>query len=207
MNKDCQPSPTVRKRSRVKHGTKTAQLEEKLEGLVELLKSAAQTSQVGLPSSANFTGTPTLPPLNDVFGSCTSGPGAPGPLSKEHFKNGPQLPIPTPPGSYSTPRSVRTATPHVWEILPQEAEEYLNMFRSQHTRFLPLIFIPAATTAIELQQSRPYLWHSILTVCTKSTLQQRTLAEEFRVMLGEAAFVEGTRTLDLLLAVIVYASW
>lgn len=206
MRKDCHPSPAVRKRTRVKPSTKTAQLEEKLEGLVELLKSATQPPQKVTPPIIPFSGPPTLPPLNDTATNCYHAPLTVNPVPREPFRAVIQY-APTPPASNHSPRSATTSTPNLWEPSAREAEEQLNLFRTQYIPFLPFINIPAETTVQELQQSRPFLWHSILTLCSKSTLQQRACANEFRAVLGREAFVEGTKNVDLLLAVLVYASW
>ena len=49
MNKECQSAPAIRKRRPVTKTpiTKTARLEEKLDGLISLLQSAAQSLPVG----------------------------------------------------------------------------------------------------------------------------------------------------------------
>lgn len=61
--------------------------------------------------------------------------------------------------------------------------------------------------AYQLCQESPILWLSIMTVASTRSLQQGALSKEVRGVFGREAYVEGTRNMDLLLAILVYATW
>jgi len=93
------------------------------------------------------------------------------------------------------------------EPSPEDAESYLNKFRTNFVKHLPFIVISPSVTAHQLRQERPILWVCIMTVASSNSTQQIVLSKEVRGILGREAYVEGTRNMDLLLAVLVYAAW
>jgi hypothetical protein len=46
-----------------------------------------------------------------------------------------------------------------------------------------------------------------MTVASSNSTQQISLSKEVRGILAREAFVEGTRNMDLLFAILVYATW
>ncbi|KAH8593547.1 hypothetical protein B0O99DRAFT_626565 [Bisporella sp. PMI_857] len=165
MEKECQPSPPVRKRrtAKDKMPSRTSKLEEKLDGLVQLL---AQTN-----GGVNTIAIHSLP----------------------------------------TPESSSGSTPIVlsgsMQLQMEDAEIYLNRFQTQFAKNLPCIIIPPTTTAQQLRKERPILWLSIMAVASHHPSQQLAISRELRETFGREAFVEARPSLDLLLAVLVYASW
>ncbi|KAF7953725.1 uncharacterized protein EAE97_001124 [Botrytis byssoidea] len=71
----------------------------------------------------------------------------------------------------------------------------------------PFINIPSSVTAHQLRQERPFLWVAIMTVASNNSKQQTIMSKEARTIFAKEAFVEGTRTMDLLLAILVYTVW
>lgn len=139
--------------------TKTARLEEKLDGLVSLLQSASQSLPVA-----------PLPQME---------------LSLEVVHTSPQNFGPS-----ST-----------------EAEESLRLFRSHFAKHIPFIPSIESTTAHDLRQTRPFLWFSMMAVTSKSSVQQMALGKELRLAVAQRTVVEGERSLDLLLGLLVYLAW
>jgi len=194
----------------------TSKLERKLDGLVTLLTSATQS----VPAIANATATSTLidasGPLNyDInYGST--------PVSSASHQNHaqerrvssierfpePQFTSATSSSSESTLVNLQhsTLTPAL-QPSPEEAELYLNRFRTQHVQHLPFMVLAASVTSHRLRQDRPILWACIMAVaCTNST-QQAALSREVRATLGREAFAEGNKSMDLLLGILVYLIW
>ena len=224
MKKICQPSPPVRKRrTAVRHpAAKVGKLEEKLDGLVALLKSsAAGAATTSLSTSINAiiqeSAGPSIDELtfednirygglgpNDALtAGISAGAGA---------GDGENATIPDSTAAASTsPRSTSTSplaldfqapTPNT-----QDAELYLDNFRAIHVGYLPFITLSPSTTAHQLHQENPFLWLSVMTVASTESTEQITLSKRFRKLLGHEAFLEGTRSLDLLQAILVYAAW
>ncbi|RAK95160.1 Zn(II)2Cys6 transcription factor [Aspergillus ibericus CBS 121593] len=186
LMKPCQPSPPVRKR---RTGTKASakdvqKLEEKLDGLVNILRSATQP---GLLNGAVSAGHVVSSHAESVSLSTPLAQGAPI----------------TPASSIGHPETVA----QTFEPNDSDAASYLNRFRSDFIGHLPFLVIPASLTATQLRQESPLLWLAIMTVASTRTMQQRGLSKQIRERFGREAYVEGTRNIDFLLAVLVYTTW
>ncbi|KAJ5597430.1 hypothetical protein N7537_007514 [Penicillium hordei] len=92
------------------------------------------------------------------------------------------------------------------ETLASEKES-LHAFRTQRLQFLPLIHIPATTTAGDLKRQSPFLWHCISAVESKHTARQATLCVRIRELAGKRLLVDCDKSLDLLQGVLVYLAW
>ncbi|KAJ5781748.1 uncharacterized protein N7518_010231 [Penicillium psychrosexuale] len=86
-------------------------------------------------------------------------------------------------------------------------EESLHAFRTQRLQFLPLIHIPATTTAGDLKRQSPFLWRCISAVESKHTARQATLCVRIRELAGKRLLVDCDKSLDLLQGVLVYLAW
>jgi hypothetical protein len=222
MKKVCQPSPPVRRQRTLKkssaQGISNSKLEEKLDGLVTLLKSATQgapgildptlinSSLESLLSSANSDSTPGLTATSGIRVGDPNGGLSP----HERRPPGPSYISVTSSSSQATPLNIdnsRTFLPPALEPTQEEAEIRLNCFRSNYIPRLPLIVISPDVTASQLRQERPLLWTSIITVTAKNSTQQILLSKEMRAILSREAFIEGTRNMDLLLATLVFSTW
>ena len=73
--------------------------------------------------------------------------------------------------------------------------------------YFPFIIVPESTTAYELHHDRPFLWLCIMSVASKSSIQQKALGKEIKITIGREIFVEGKNNLDLLLGLLVYVAW
>jgi hypothetical protein len=112
--------------------------------------------------------------------------------------------------SQSTPFSNLNLQPIIHQALepcPEDAESYLTRFRNDFVRHLPFIILPPSVTAHQLRQDSPILWVSIMALASCNSTQQIKLSREVREILAREAFVEGTRNMDLLFAILVYATW
>jgi hypothetical protein len=219
MNKDCQSSPPVRKRRTVKRpaersANRTSKLEEKLDILVTLLESATQGTP-GIIYAASLGSTPeeSVPSSheNASRSTATCGVGYRNYTYSGPLANGSVLPKPA-----STPAITTSSTPiptnlrnifRPAEPSLEEAESYLNKFRTEFVKHLPFIVISPTMTAHQLHQERPILWVCIMAAASSNSTQQIALSKEVRELLGREAYVKGTRNIDFLLAVLVYAAW
>ncbi|PWY85783.1 hypothetical protein BO94DRAFT_97472 [Aspergillus sclerotioniger CBS 115572] len=188
LMKTCQPSPPVRKRrNQTKASVKDVQkLEEKLDGLVNILKSATQPGLLnGVVSTPEHVVPTHAQPVS---------------LSAPLVQVLPDTAI-TPAPSFGHPENPSL------EPNDDDAASYLNRFRSDFIGHLPFLVIPASLTASQLRQESPLLWLAIMTVASTRTTQQRGLSMQVRERFGREAYVEGTRNIDFLLAVLVYVTW
>jgi hypothetical protein len=88
-----------------------------------------------------------------------------------------------------------------------ELQECLESYRTNSIPQYPAVYIRPEVTVVELSEERPFLWLVIRAVCSKSAVRQATLALEARQVLAREMLVEGTRSLDLLLGLLVMGAW
>ncbi|KAL9124510.1 MAG: hypothetical protein Q9217_006164 [Psora testacea] len=191
---------------------KVEKLEEKMDDLVALLQSSASGTPVNLNLvSINSTveaGTRSLIDDSSVPNDIRYGGYALNkPLRPEQNLLDSVL---TPAASSSSDSASRNPLFLVHPALepsPEDAESYLNIFRFVLVEYLPFVAISPSTTAYQLRQESPFLWLSIMTVASTRLTQRIVLSNRVREIFGQEAFLEGTRNLDLLQAVLVYAAW
>jgi len=185
--------------------SKTAQLEEKLDGLVSLLKSATQSTPIA--GDPNATAMGNLGHDNTIQANSTTSSYSQmeGSMSYDHFPDPTQLTPATGSGSTSS-HSPTSSIPCAVEPSPYEAEEYLRTFR-QKLKYFPFVYIPSTTSAQHLLQERPFLWLCIMAMSTKSTSQQVALVNKIRHTLGRKMLFEFEKSLDLLLGLLAYIGW
>ncbi|KAI1080844.1 hypothetical protein F5B20DRAFT_539175 [Whalleya microplaca] len=194
LHKECRPSVSVRKRTaRRSTAGRTAQLEEKLDDLVSILR--AQTA--GNPAASSAYSQVSVNTALDMSEYMRNNLISPDETSKTH-----EIPTAT---SYPTPSSV--ASHNDVGLEPAQAEETLQLFREQHLKFFPFVYIPPETAAVQLQQRRPFLWLNIRTICCKSASQQQVLGLRCREILAQKTLVDLDRDIDLLLGLLTYIGW
>ena len=211
MNKECRPSVKVRKHDAKRPAvSKTAQLEEKVDGIVSLLRSAAQSGSVapnpnattvwnlGRDNNIQANRTTSLP--SQVDGSSNDVP--------YDYPPYPTLLTPTTTGSESTfHHSPASGVPGGFEPSLHEAEEFLRIFRTQKSKYFPFIYIPSTTSAQQLFQERPFLWLCIMAMSSNSTSQQLALGSRIRNIVGRKMVLENEKKLELLLGLLAYIGW
>lgn len=198
MNKVCQPSPPVRKHRRGK-GTsshETSKLEAKLDDLVTLLKSTR-----AMPAAVNF--------------KVIRGPGYAGRIDHGEYttsdsptseEGGFYSSITTSPSDQALPdgSGYEPVFRLAREPRDQDAELFLDRFRCQFVKSLPFVILSPSITARRLRQERPFLWLAIMVVASKDYSLQKSMSEAARSIFAGEAFGKGTRSMDLLLAILVY---
>ena len=179
--------------------SRTAQLEEKFDSLLSLLRDGAQSDAI-----AHLSGIGTdnkMSPLSqgerrsmtsDTDGNLSDSPVlVPGMTDSESI-------LSTSPAS---------ALHDSIEPSPHEAEQYLTAFRTHKAKYFPFVYIPSNTTAPQLRQARPFLWLCIMAIASKSTSQQQVLGGEIRRLLAQEMLLKSGQTVDLLLGLLAYIGW
>ncbi|KAG9229196.1 hypothetical protein BJ875DRAFT_475560 [Amylocarpus encephaloides] len=88
-----------------------------------------------------------------------------------------------------------------------EAEEYLNIFRTQKLQFLPFLHLCPSISAAQLQRERPFLWICIMAISVRSTTQQIEISRTVRLNLSRLMLLELEIDVDLLLGLLVFLAW
>jgi len=168
--------------------SRTAQLEEKLNDLVVLLKSQQERGQHPQPTPQPRVSQPSI-----SLGTSTSVSNAP----SEAGLHSVLTPI-------STPQSLAS---NGSEPSAAEAEECFRLFREEMLPYSPFLHFPPALTAAQLREERPFLWLAILSVSLRTFPRQTVAAEEVRVVLAQKLLMQHERSLDLLQGLLVYMTW
>ena len=181
------------------HVSRTAQLEEKFDNLLSLLKAGAQSDAIAHLSS-------TGPDDKTSPNSQSEGRSVPSVLDGS-LSESPVL-VPRMTDSESTlsnsPGSVLHDSVEPSSI---EAEQYLTIFRAHKAKYFPFVYVPPTTTAKQLRQTRPFLWLCIMAIASKSTSQQQVLGSEIRRLLAQEMLLKSGQTIDLLLGLLAYIGW
>ena len=93
------------------------------------------------------------------------------------------------------------------EPSPLQAEEYLTLYHTYKSIYLPFVSIPSVTTARQLREERPFLWLCIMTVASRSTQQQQLLGKKVRDTIAQEMISKSSQNLDLLLGLLAYIAW
>ncbi|KAE9370271.1 hypothetical protein N431DRAFT_559479 [Stipitochalara longipes BDJ] len=218
MNKTCQPSPPMRKRRIMRKSSEkeTSKLEQKLDGLVTLLTSATQSVPTIVNASATNTLSEISGPSNDDINFSYTPVGSSGNQQGINDRRVPSVERVSEPQFTSAASSSSASTlgnlqqptlPPVLQPSPEDAEFYLNKFRTQFIKYLPFMVLAPSVTSHQLRQDRPILWAAIMATASSNSTQQIALSKAVRATIGREAFVEGTRNMDLLLGILVYVVW
>ncbi|KAK2594141.1 hypothetical protein QQS21_008140 [Conoideocrella luteorostrata] len=200
----------MRKRISKKTATsRTAQLEEKIEDLVSMLR--ATHDQGTRPSQSNPSMLSTSSPsytsrLDSLAAAATADP------SRQNIKEksaigdnyhylGLTSNAPTSRGSTCLRDLDKRPEP-----TSQEAEAYLAKFRNW-LHGAPFMHIPIELTAETLKHEKPFLWICIMNLCSMSYPQQRILREKVRQEIAERVVLNHERSMDLLQGLIAFITW
>lgn len=210
LRKECHQMTTQRKRTAKRaSSSRTAQLEEKLDDLVSILRATqhpGQQSALPLPdpphlpavsSTSSYptrlhslaTAAVTTPPFlpAGVFGLVTSGAQDSQSLAGQHRH-----------GSCDISRQP--------EPTPTEAEGYLIKFRAWLKNF-PFMVLPPDLTAEKLRAERPFLWLCIMNITSMSVPQQHIMRERVRQEAAQKIVISLERSMDVLLGLTCYLGW
>ncbi|KAK5988996.1 Transcription factor -like protein [Cladobotryum mycophilum] len=235
LGKDCQQMVTSRKRvAKRTTASRTAQLEEKLDDLVSILRATQQppptTTTTSNSGGVNVNGQPTnksisayqQPPPGYQFlsrldsladaattSSCGSTPGTQQQHAHAHVHPHPH-PHPHPRANILGHGNARPSSLSENDRLPEptpvEAEAYLNKFR-QWLEFWPFMRLDPDISSDMLRRERPFLWLSIMNITTTSLPQQYLLRERLRQEISQRLIVNSERSMDLLLGLLTHISW
>ncbi|KAF2425517.1 hypothetical protein EJ08DRAFT_700324 [Tothia fuscella] len=200
LQKECVPAPEIRKKRAAKKPnlSKTAALEQKLDGIVQMLQESKSTPPLTSHSQDQPLGVDTLrAPYNPSIGPPT-------PASSSTS-------VSTPPHhlGYSCGidgHSIAVPVSYPPET-PAELEEILDTYQTKLVPFFPVALIQPGTTIQHIKRERPFLWLVIRATCSRSQARQYALGLEIRQRLAHAIMIDAEKSLDLLFGIVVFAAW
>ena len=199
-------------------------LEEKLDGLVTLIKS---THENGVPS-----GLPLLSPSDTSTNHVSLSSSAKIPMQhvsefpvieqiprgQDSFRHDSKAQPSVPSTSLYTVQAgesnsnVQRSPENQFEVDEldlgsEDPDELLTIFRNDMSPNFPFITMTEFTRAEDLRRDRPSLYTAIMAVTTRNTPQADALGKGFLKQLAERMVVKGERNMDLLLGCLTYAAW
>jgi hypothetical protein len=186
--------------------SRSARLEEKLDGLVSLLKSQRVITDSDAGDAGDTGG--------DDSGNNESEP-------EED----------TSPQSIATSSNTTFSSVYTDEPSLMEAEASLKTFREgmmvslaaglafiHFALFLwyidapaqplcPYVYIPPTQTSLQLRHDYPFLWLTIMSVTSNSFLTRKSLSNQAKATIIQRVVTDGERTLDLLLGTLTFVNW
>lgn len=208
LGKDCHQIDTMRKRvAKRTTSSRTAQLEEKIEDLVSMLRATHDSGPRMNHSYTPLSNTPSQPftsRLDSLAAAATADPTrsqAQGKASlcatHECITSG------LSPSRNTSTLSEADRRP---EPTPEEAEAYFAKFR-QWLAAMPFMHIPMEMTAAALRREKPFLWTCIMNLTSMSVPQQRILREKIRREVADRLVFEGDRSMDMLQGLVAFLTW
>lgn len=229
LKKECKPSSSIRKKRAIpKNSSQTARLEQKLDGLVSLLKANSQgLSTEAIEASASGISANTL--TNTSIGGADNAPLVPSPQSPPNYghpcEHSASCTVPPPQAHYQenarsqnrsapiTPASSSSSSftyPLLRDIEPtiEEAEVWLHTFQTKFLEHVPFA-IPYIqnTSCAQLRQNKPALWLAFMAVACPFVSKQLELGRAFKELIAREVVVNGARTTDLLSAILTFGHW
>ncbi|KAI1363476.1 hypothetical protein F5Y08DRAFT_309511 [Xylaria arbuscula] len=228
LGRECKPSSSIRKRGgavsrretrssasstvpkSTSAATRAANLEQKLEDLVAVLKAQTNSTfthgaiqqDAGGPQRQ---GTVDQVARGDAGLSTSSAPWRSNNTSSRAVAGGPTVVTPASTVE-SVPSPLPTSIPG--ELMPApQAEETLAFFRQNYLLFFPFVYLPPDMTAARLQRERPYLWLNIRALCTRSPIEQAALNRQSREELARSLIVSFDSNIDMVLGIVCYLGW
>lgn len=201
LKKGCVPAPAKR---RQKPRVTTERLEQRLDGLVSLLKTISPNNPAVENALNSFSirtsGTPRPRPNSATVHSSAQIPNEIPSIDQSvaHFP-----PTPASSATQSCPYSL----PEGAEPTVEEAERYFQSFCNRNLPHFSFIQFRDGMTALQLRQERPFLWLCIITISSTFIHRQITLGKVIREIAARELVVEGKRNLDLLFGLVCFVGW
>ena len=205
----CAPSAGVRKRRAKALAESTpanSRLEEKLDSIVNLLRSGAIVQ----------AGHPTPPSLSsDGTHSHINSPLEPANVTLSSDNNCPDMSIAGGEGTIQLLPSSNTADPtslifndvSIHTIADLMAEGQLSTFRQFFLPMFPVIHLPPNLSAAELRQRKPFCWLVIMALASKEASRQFSMEGTIWHIISNRVTCQHLATMDLLLGIICFAAW
>lgn len=93
------------------------------------------------------------------------------------------------------------------DFSPSKADERFNFFQLRMLPCFPFIRFLPGSTASQVRQERPFLFHAITTVTSFSIKEKLARSEEFRRLVFQSALLDAKSNVDLLVGILTYVTW
>ena len=179
------------------NGRRVAQLEEKLDSLVSLLKTTQQPAEENPP---NLTLGRRLEPSSTVWPSTV-------PITPPSYSTTPVLAEKVQQISRSDMLPVVLDSSQS-RLSPDDPDVLLAFFRDEMSGQFPFVIIPSSTTAAEFRRTKPFLFKAVIAVAyVHDFAGQGEMCQGLVDYLSTNLLLEGEMSLDLFQGLLVFIAW
>ncbi|RAK84050.1 hypothetical protein BO79DRAFT_240716 [Aspergillus costaricaensis CBS 115574] len=183
---ECNPSPTVRRSGSRPNGSQAARLEQKLDGLVSLLKARQGSLEPEETASSSGSFISALSRASVPADRGSHAQPLVGDLDVATTDHGNKYPN-DPSGSWGLfPQSLSRAL----NPSSHDAKQRFKAFYNHYTEFLPLLYFEKGSTSEALYRESPFLWLCIMAVTSTDAKEQSSLAKTVREVAAREHFIE-----------------
>ncbi|KAI9172169.1 endoplasmic reticulum membrane protein [Paramyrothecium foliicola] len=185
-------------------GRKTAQIEEKLEGLYSLLRQSGGVANTGVGSDSI-----SIPEeLSSVLSTRHRSTSASSPESLGISSDSQSWSVPSTYNSMAPASCICRSDGIEAPPPPGNDDALLNIFREDLQGVCPFVIVAPEVTAADLKATRPFLMAAIRMVASYRSLRSMR-AQMYHLMkyIGDRMLIRSERSLDLLLGLIVIVQW
>ncbi|KAM5355344.1 hypothetical protein ACJ41O_001990 [Fusarium nematophilum] len=200
--KSCTEQVHKPRKKRQPKPSRTAQIEERLNGLVSLLKASG-----GLTNADLATDTTCIPTEADPVVSNQQKPSSKT-LDGSFTPGLSPWAIPEIYNSYAPPQCICRPASGDAPAPPASDEVLLNIYRNELQVLHPFVVVPRNVTATRLKATRPFLMSAIRMVTSFRSLRSMR-AQMYYLMqhIADRMLIRSERSLDLLMGILVIAAW
>ncbi|KAK7404126.1 hypothetical protein QQX98_010084 [Neonectria punicea] len=180
---------------------RTAQIEERLNGLVNLLKASGGLTNADLATDTTCIPTEVDPAVSNQQNPSKRPEGSFAPSDNPWA-------IPEAYNSYAPPSCICRPESGDAPPPPDTDEVLLNIYRNELQALHPFVVIPNSVTAAKLKANRPFLMSAIRMVTSFRSLRSMR-AQMYYLMqhIADRMLIRSERSLDLLMGILVIAAW
>lgn len=189
----------------IKQHSRTAQIEERLNGLVSLLQASAELPHQGHQESS----TPDdYDDSNLTPSQVTESPMTNNPPPTQKYQTQNEWHIPPTYNSFGPANCICRPTPGDAPPPPETDDVALETYKTQLQHLYPFVVIPPNVSAATLGATRPFLMSAIRMVTSfRSLRSMRAQMYALKKHISDYVLIRSERSMDLLLGIIVILGW
>ncbi|KAH8882513.1 hypothetical protein GQ53DRAFT_753570 [Thozetella sp. PMI_491] len=220
--KDCTNQVHKPRKKRTSKPSKTAQLEQRLNGLVDLLRASGELRGV---DPGGFDGQNAREAVDKIsciaqdidldIGVSLASRAQSSPQDdssddeeEDELAEEGSIRVPKHYNSYAPPTCICCVEPGLAPGPPETDETILTVYQTHLSPLFPFVIIPPGTTPEELETSRPFLFSAIRMVTTLTNMRSMH-AQMYKLIaqVSDRMLIRSEKSLDLLQGIIVMVGW
>ncbi|TQV96293.1 hypothetical protein V2A60_003287 [Cordyceps javanica] len=186
---------------------RTAQIEERLNGLVSLLQASGELPHQ-TPGQQEGSTPDEYDDSNLTSSQMTESPIANNTTQTQKLQSPKEWHIPSTYNSFGAANCICRPEPGDAPPPPETDDVALETYKSQLQHLYPFVIIPASVTAAQLGATRPFLMSAIRMVTSfRSLRSMRAQMYALKKHISDYMLIRSERSMDLLLGIIVILGW